>query len=101
MQDNARPHTARVSMTFLEDEDIEVLDWPAMSPDLNPIEHCWDLLGRRIRERQQPPRNVAELRQALVEEWNAIPQNTIDRMILSMPNRCQECVNIRGGHTSY
>lgn len=101
MQDNARPHTARVSMNFLQEEGIHVMDWPARSPDLNPIEHCWDMLGRRVRARNQLPRSVADLRTALLEEWVAIPQNDIDRLIRSMPNRCVECANARGGHTSY
>ena len=101
MQDNARPHTARVSMDFLEEEGIDVMDWPACSPDLNPIEHCWDIVGRRVRGRAHPPRTVYDLRAALVEEWANIPQNDIDRLITSKPNRCNECVNARGGHTRY
>lgn len=101
MQDNARPHTARVSMNFLEEEGIEVFDWPARSPDLNPIEHVWDILGRRVRGRQHPPSTVGELREALVEEWGAIPQNDIRSLIRSMPNRCMECIDAHGGHTRY
>lgn len=50
MQDNARPHTTHVSMTFLEDESISMMDWPARSSDLNPIEHVWDMLCRCVRE---------------------------------------------------
>ncbi len=47
-QDNAGPHTARVSQDFLQQERIEVLTWPPFSPDLSPIEHLWDQLDRRI-----------------------------------------------------
>ncbi len=47
-QDNARPHTTRISMNLLAQHHVDVLPWPAMSPDLSPIEHCSDELGRRV-----------------------------------------------------
>ena len=101
MQDNARAHTARESTTFLDDEGINVMNWPARSPVLNPIEHAWDMLSRRIGQRQHPPESVQSLTDALVQEWQAIPHNDFRRIIRSMPRRCQECANARGGHTSY
>lgn len=101
MHDNARPHTARLTTAYLEQEGIEVMEWPARSPDLNPIEHVWDILYRRVTRMANPPQTIQELENALVQEWNAIPQGTIRRLIRSMPRRCRECVTARGGSTHY
>ena len=70
--DNAASHTARNTVNFLSTNNID--DWPANSPDLNPIEHVWDSLDRQLRRRPNSPANLNELRQALIQEWNNIPQ---------------------------
>ena len=49
-QDNARPHIARLSMNFLQSNNVNALPWPSLFSDLAPIEHVWDMLNRRIRE---------------------------------------------------
>uniref|UniRef100_A0A3P8RRW3 Tc1-like transposase DDE domain-containing protein n=1 Tax=Amphiprion percula TaxID=161767 RepID=A0A3P8RRW3_AMPPE len=66
--------------------------WPAMSPDLNPIEHVWDQLKQRLDARTPPPCDLAELHVALVEEWNALPQNNVMRLVRSMRRRCQAVI---------
>ncbi|GFW16222.1 transposable element Tcb2 transposase [Trichonephila clavipes] len=71
------------------------MDWPTYSPDLNPIEHVWDMLGRRIAARQPPPTCLPELWRTLLDEWCNIPQDLIDNLILSIPRRYFLCSGCR------
>ena len=99
--DNARPHVARVCRDFLNQNNIQVLDWPPYSPDLNPIEHLWDALDGRARKRVSVPNNVPQLQLALIQEWNNIPQRTIGNLVGSMVRRVRDVTAARGGHTHY
>lgn len=101
VQDNARVHVANDTMNFLRELEIQAMDWPAMSPDLNPIEHVWDMLERRIRLRPAAPQNLQELQEALIEEWERLPQMGIRKLVRSMPRRCQEVLRVQGNHTRY
>ncbi|GFV89439.1 transposable element Tcb2 transposase [Trichonephila clavipes] len=92
MDDNAPCHRTVAVEQLLESEDIERMDWPARSPDLNPIEHVWDFLGRRLAARTLPPVTIRELRLALQDEWAAMPQQLIDTLILSRGRRCETCL---------
>ncbi|GFT19277.1 transposable element Tcb1 transposase [Trichonephila clavipes] len=96
MDDNARPHHANIVGECLQSEDITRMDWPAYSPDLNPIEHVWDMLGRRIAAQQPPTTSLLELRRALLDEWCNIPQDQIDNLILRMRRRGKACIASSG-----
>ena len=98
--DNARVHGARVVTNYLQRRNIRTLPWPAMSPDLSPIIHVWNILRKRVRRRIPQPRTLGELCALLQEEWGRIPQVTIRRLIGSMRCRCI-AYNNRGGPTRY
>ncbi|GFX05505.1 transposable element Tcb2 transposase [Trichonephila clavipes] len=101
MDDNARPHRTLAVEELLESEDITRMDWPAYSPDLNPIEHVWDALGRRIAARLHHPENTQQLKQILIEEWVLLPQEMLHQLVLSMRRRCESTIAVRGGHIPY
>ncbi|GFW39624.1 transposable element Tcb1 transposase [Trichonephila clavipes] len=67
MDDNGRPERKNIADECIQSEDITRMDWPAYSPDLYPIEHVWDMLGRRIAAHQPPPSGLPELRMALLD----------------------------------
>jgi transposase len=65
------------AINFLNDNHIRTLPWPALSPDLNPIEHLWHEIGRRVRRRVNPPESIDQLQRVLTDEWNNIPQASV------------------------
>jgi hypothetical protein len=99
--DNARTHRAARVQQYIQQRNIQHIDWPARSPDLSPIEHLWDILGQGVRNRNRQPKALQLLEAALREEWNRIPQYMIARLIMSMRRRCEACIRANGGHTSY
>jgi hypothetical protein len=101
-QDNARPHSARSTMNYLTSMGVDVLPWPARSPDLNPIEHLWDMLQRRLHDNYaELPANVQMLRTRLQQQWDEIQLSEINDLCDSMTRRLRACMDVRGGHTSY
>ena len=100
MHDNARPHTAAATRRVLAAHNVDVLDWPANSPDLNPIEHVWDELGRRVRT-NHAINTVHDLAAALQVEWNTLPAPFIQRYVDSMRCRITTCIAQNGGHMRY
>ena len=84
MHDNARAHVARMTRAVLRELDIKEMEWPIVSPEHNPIEHVRNRLKRSVRGRPVPPQILQNLEQALIEEWNLIPQCDLRRLIRSM-----------------
>ena len=99
MHDGAPAHTACAIRDLLQASRINILPWPSCSPDLNPIEHIWDVIGRKVRARD--PRNVRELERAVLEEWNILQQHVCQEYVRSMRSRCRAVINTNGGHTGF
>ena len=98
-QDNNPKHTSRVAKDFIVENGINVMDWPLNSPDLNPIENLWLVIKNKVEKRM--PKNLDELKQFLVEEWEAIPEQIVNNLIKSMKTRCQMVLEKNGDRISY
>jgi transposase len=98
-QDNAPCHTSAHTRKFFEENDITVLEWPAQSPDLNPIEHVWAHIKKELKK--FAIKNKPELVIKIKEIWNNIPKEHIRKIIDSMPQRIEEVIRAKGGNTSY
>jgi hypothetical protein len=99
--DNDPKHKARITTKWLEDHNITVLKWPAQSPDLNPIEHLWELLKRRLNAYDTAPTGMLELWERVETEWERISKEDCLHLIESMPRRIHAVIKARGGYTKY
>lgn len=102
LHDNDPKFRSRTVTQYLESEEISFIpkdDWPANSPDLNPMDNVWSMLLDGLNER--PPRSVGQLDSRLRSEWAKLPQQKILATINSMPNRLQAVIAASGGSTKY
>jgi transposase len=100
-QDNDPKHTSKLARKWFEDHGINVMKWPAQSPDLNPIEHLWGHLKRRLADYPEPPKGILELWERTQEEWEKIDKEVCQNLIESMPRRIEAVLKAKGGYTKY
>ena len=100
-QDNDPKHISRLARQWFQDHNVELLDWPAQSPDLNPIEHLWNHLKRQLNGSECQPKGMHELWERVETEWNKIPQEVCEGLVESMPQRIEEVLKAKGGYTRY
>jgi hypothetical protein len=100
-QDNDPKHTSGLAKIWFNDHGFDVMVWPANSPDLNPIEHLWDYLKRKLGEYENPPKGILELWERVEEEWEKIPESVHQDLICSMPRSVEAVLKAKGGHTNY
>ncbi len=98
-QDLAPAHTAKGTKSWFNDHGVTVLDWPANSPDLNPIENLWGIVKRKMRNKR--PKNADELKAAIKETWASIPPQQCHKLITSMPRRIEAVIKAKGAPTKY
>ena len=101
MDDNALLRRTRVVEEYLQQETIVRMDWPACSPDLNPIEHVLNMLQVAILRHPAQPTTLVELENVLIEEWDNLEMAATQRLTGSMRSCCQAVIASRGSHTSY
>jgi len=99
MQDNAPCHKAKMVMGYFKEKNISLLNWPPQSPDLNPIENVWKIIGER--SMAQNPKNLEELWNILQKEWMNMKKEDIEKLIISCGRRCQSVIDVKGGNTKY
>lgn len=100
-QDNAPIHTSGMTTEWLNANKIVTMDWPANSPDLNPIENIWKLLKDNIQNCENFPRTINDLKAALLEEWENLDSSIFKEAALSMPRRIDAVLKAGGGPTKY
>jgi transposase len=100
-QDNDPKHTSKRARSWLEDNGFTVMKWPAQSPDLNPIEHLWSHMKRKLCEYEEVPKGIQELWERVEAEWDAIPAEVCQNLIESMPRRVEAVYKAKGGYTKY
>ncbi len=98
-QDNDPKHTAKITKEWLHNNSMTVLEWPSLSPDLNPIEHLWRDLKMAVHQRL--PSNLTELERICKEEWQRIPKSRCGKLVASFPKRLMAVLNQKGASTKY
>jgi uncharacterized coiled-coil protein SlyX len=99
LQDNDPKHKSTIVRTWLFNHGIQCIDFPPYSPDLNPIEHLWADLARRVEQFQAD--TMEELQDIVAEEWKKTKKSLLRKLAQSMPKRCQAVIDVKGNHTKY
>ncbi len=97
--DNDPKHTSKATVGFLKKNRVKVIQWPSMSPDLNPIEHLWGILKRQVE--YHSPSSIQSLKEVILEEWKKTDLAKCRQLVNSMPRRLGAVIKNHGGHTKY
>lgn len=101
MHDGASIHQSKETKEWLKRNKIPVLEWPANSPDLNPIENLWGILTRAVIANGRQFKTKAELKTEIFKQWALIKPDELSILAKSMTNRIVEVIAKHGGNTKY
>ncbi|POM66382.1 Transposase [Phytophthora palmivora] len=99
--DNASIHASHSTKDFLKSCDVTVLDWPALSPDLNPIENVWGIIAREVYHGGKQYMTPQDLKSAIQGAWENLELSRLRSLVKSMPDRASDVLEAKGKKTNY
>lgn len=100
-QDNAAIHCSKQTMSWMAQNNIEVIPWPSLSPDLNPVENVWSWIVKNVYKDGRQYNTIAGLKTAVIKAWEDCPQSYLNNLINSMPKRLFEVIKNKGNKIKY
>lgn len=101
MHDNASVHASASTNKWISDRNIPLLEWPARSPDINPIENLWGQLVRDVYDNCRQYNTTNELKKAIQKAWDRVTLNQLTNLANSMPKRVNLLIKNRGKSIKY
>ena len=101
MQDNAPCHKAKIVLDFMAENDIELLDWPPQSPDMNPIENLWAIIKSRRQNKYGLPKSRNEIIDQIFDIWDNIEPSLVENLANSANKRINLVLKLKGKVSKY
>ena len=98
-KDGAPCHTSKLSLSWLAENELNILPWAPQSPDMNPIEHLWNLINSRLANKR--PSNLNELWELIKAEWYSIDEATCKKLVGNMNDRVKSVIKGKGNNTRF
>ncbi|GBM95048.1 hypothetical protein AVEN_117609-1 [Araneus ventricosus] len=102
-QGNATCHKDQIVLEWFEEhtDEFHLMSWPPNSPDLNPMEHIWDVMERQLRAQTPPCPNISTLRDRCLYIWYNLSAVMYQKLVVFMPSRVAAILKAKGGETRY